>query len=288
MTLTGTKTANNIFYKLALGATGAAEKAAFDAGLDTADALIALVSQVQSFYKLKVSNNAVTPATKIDISADSIMVADTSHNALNLKNFSVTVNCGVPGANGLDTGALATGWYYFYAIAKADGTMAGLASTSATTPAMPSGYTFKKLVSALYYTGGGSNSFLPIKQYDKMVWISSGGAALFGVSAASWTLKDLSGVVPSNPISVIVQPYSVGDFDIAFKISWDSGGTENLLRITLAKSPLFSGTPPAWNAVDGTPFTYLLNPSAPQTLYAYGYDSNTRGGLSCLAYELDI
>lgn len=281
--MAGTWTTNNYLF---IPPPGSEYDEQFTTAFERTDSQLHLLSQVQSFYRLRVTNNALTPATKIDITADAVTVSSAGGTPYILRNFSKTVNCGTAGADGLDTGVLATGWYYFYCIAKADGTMAGLASTSATTPTMPTDYVYKKLVGSIYYTDT-PGTFLPIKQFNQVVYISNGGAALFGTTGATWTSNDCSTVIPSNAISVMVQPYSVGDFDIGFKIAWDASGT-NLLVLTIAKSGLYSGTPPAWDAVDGSPFVYLLNPDAPQTIFSYAYDGNTRGGLNCLGYELDI
>ena len=59
----------------------------------------------------------------------------------------ITADVTASGANGLDTGSeAATTFYHLFAIGKSDGTLALLLSTSATSPTMPSGYTFKRLL----------------------------------------------------------------------------------------------------------------------------------------------
>lgn len=101
------------------------------------------------FSRLVVKNNAATPNTQIDVDADVVVVTDGS-TYKQLAAINRTINCAGTGADGLDTGGLgANAWYYIYVIAKADGTQAGLASLSATIPAMPADYTFKKRVGAI-------------------------------------------------------------------------------------------------------------------------------------------
>lgn len=100
----------------------------------------------------------------------------------------VTINAAVNGANGLDTGALANStWYYVYVIGDSSGknAAAGLVSTNATQPIMPSGYDMVRLVGywvtdgsahfwLAYVVGsGGARKF----QYDIVQLVLSGGVA---------------------------------------------------------------------------------------------------------------
>jgi hypothetical protein len=87
---------------------------------------------------MTLSRNGTTPNTKIDVAAGACR-DDT--NFVNIDFLaSLTIDTGTTGANGLDTGTLAAStWYHVYAIGKADGvTSAGLISTSASAPTMPS------------------------------------------------------------------------------------------------------------------------------------------------------
>lgn len=71
--------------------------------------------------------------------------------------------------NGLDTGSLGNStWYYIYLIAKADGTIAGLMSTSSSAPTMPSGYTYKALLGAIITNG--SAQFIKYTQFDNKAY----------------------------------------------------------------------------------------------------------------------
>src|SRR5687768_15048915 len=72
-------------------------------------------------------------------------VAADDTNAVMLSMVSGTINCATVGADGLDAGALGvTTTYHAFAIGKTDGTTARLASTSPSSPTMPSGYTYKR------------------------------------------------------------------------------------------------------------------------------------------------
>jgi hypothetical protein len=66
-----------------------------------------------------------------------------------------TVDITVTGANGRDAGAAVNGWWYVWLIRNpTSGGVAGLVSLSATAPTMPAGYTQKRWIGALRYTGG--------------------------------------------------------------------------------------------------------------------------------------
>ena len=97
------------------------------------------------FKNLLVVNDATTANTKMDVTADYVCVQTTSNIAYGLNSVSVVIDCTTNGANGLDAGGLANStWYSIWVIYNpATATIAGLMSTSASSPTMPSGYTAK-------------------------------------------------------------------------------------------------------------------------------------------------
>jgi hypothetical protein len=199
------------------------------------------------FYSnLKVFNNTGTPFTKIDITADFITVTTGAAFQL-LSSVNLTVNTGTTGANGLDTGTLAaTTWYYFYVIAKADGTKAGLCSLSASSPTMPSGYTYKKLVSAVKTDGSThffifdqSNNDIRYRGTDSLSVLSLGGAT-------TYTSIDLSGYVPPNIVNFVL-------FNGIFDILGDATGS----------------TGSGWLSVDGANATSWLTSYSVNSIYNY-------------------
>lgn len=93
-----------------------------------------------SNLSIKVASN-----TTVTCAADYVVLTD----GTNYKTFaspSGTINLGTNGAaNTLDSGVIAIDtWYAIHCIGKSDGTVAWLASTSASSPTLPSGYTFAK------------------------------------------------------------------------------------------------------------------------------------------------
>lgn len=88
------------------------------------------------------------PQYKVDVDADSVVMYNGT-NTLEARDVNVTADVSASGANGLDSGSEASNtWYYLWVINNGT-TTAGLLSTSSTAPTMPSGYTYKKLVSAV-------------------------------------------------------------------------------------------------------------------------------------------
>jgi hypothetical protein len=115
---------------------------------------------------LGLSNNAMSPNTKIDVAAG---VCADSTNVQMLSVPAATIDCGTVGANGLDVGSFANNtWYHAFAIAKPDGTGALLASLS-TTPTLPSGYTLKRRIGS--FKTDGSAHIVPFSQNgDEFLW----------------------------------------------------------------------------------------------------------------------
>ena len=147
----------------------------------------------------------VTGTLTSTMAADFIALTDGT-NYLTLP-FSVSMNIGTSGANGLDTGSVAIDtWYYVWAIAKSDGTTAGLLSTSSTSPTMPSGYAYKARVGAmrtihasatLYGTwqfGRHAQYVVGLAQTSVPVSITSGASGTIG--AGTLTSVSISAIVP--------------------------------------------------------------------------------------------
>lgn len=103
---------------------------------------------------------------------------------------------------GLDSGTKANDtWYHIFAIAKADGTVDALFSTSALTPTMPTGFTKKRRIGAVRTNGSGSiRGFL--QNGDVFQWKSSPGADF---SASTGTSQNL--ITVSAPIGLKVPAF---------------------------------------------------------------------------------
>jgi hypothetical protein len=144
---------------------------------------------------LGMSNSAGTPNSQIDVAAG---VCRDDTDAFNIRfSASKTINCATTGANALDAGALANStWYHAFAIAKADGTMASLASTSVSAPTMPSGYIYKRRIGS-FRTDGSAHIIAFIQDGNTFRWstvVADIAAANPGTSAVTRTLTVPTGV----------------------------------------------------------------------------------------------
>jgi len=148
------------------------------------------------YSNLSIKNNTTNPNYQVDVSADTVLLEDSSKAILRIDALSETVDISSSGANGLDTGSEAgSTWYHIWAIAKADGTKDCLLSASATAPTLPAGYTYKAYLGAVYNNGSGD--FIAFHQYDNNVSIMETGV-LAGGTESSYTSVSLAAAVPST------------------------------------------------------------------------------------------
>ena len=150
--------------------TRAATTAYADRAASTAAATATGAYVIRSYLAgLGLANNVATPNTKVDVAAGAC--ADDG-NAAMLTLVAGTIDCTATGANGLDTGALAAStWYHAFAIAKADGTTARLASTGLS-PALPTGYTLKRRIGS-FRTDGSAHILGFVQDGDYFRWKAS-------------------------------------------------------------------------------------------------------------------
>jgi hypothetical protein len=134
----------------------------------------------------------------------------------------ITVSLTESGKNGLDTGSeVSNTWYYVWAIYNSTTKeVAGLLSTSSTSPLMPSGFTLKRRIGSLYNNAFGN--FLKFCQYGigncrRYFWLenleilrvlSNGGATIY-------TNIFLSSVIPPTAhLAEIIIEANSGPVDI--------------------------------------------------------------------------
>lgn len=133
-------------------------------------------------------------ASTFTVTADALVLFNSSGLAKRFTTFSTTVDITASGAAGLDTGAEASNtWYYVHGIGKADGTKSVLISTSETTPTLPSGYTFWGLIGAV--RNDGSSNFIRFAQQDRNV-DATATIVVTGGTATSYTAVSLTAVIP--------------------------------------------------------------------------------------------
>ncbi len=128
--------------------------AAFNAALDTGNggfivfnaSTPSVIQPVRGTYKNLTIQNGGTPDSQVAVTADEVMLETNSGGAAKVSTVSLTISTGSSGANGIDAGSVAQAtWYSVWVIYNGSVT-AGLLSTSATTPTLPSGYTYSARV----------------------------------------------------------------------------------------------------------------------------------------------
>ncbi|TGS94781.1 hypothetical protein EN814_18945 [Mesorhizobium sp. M2D.F.Ca.ET.171.01.1.1] len=160
---------------------------------------------------LKITTGSATSGT---ITADELVLEDANGATYRASSVNVSYATGTSGANGLDTGTItASNWYFEWVIYNPTTlTAAALLSLSSTAPTMPSGYTFKVRVGAIYYDSGAKLRFKV--QYDRRAQIVVGTnptTALIAVSGTSgspttptWTAVAVGSYVPSTAATIRV------------------------------------------------------------------------------------
>ena len=194
---------------------------------------------------------------------------------------SLTIAANTTGANGLDTGSLATNWYSVWVIYNpTTTTVAGLLSLSATAPTLPSGYTFKARVGWVRAASG--SALVNTVQYGNraqytLVSTQTYPSAITG-SASVWTSVSIANYAPTTNSAVkgvIVCGSGAGSTGLYAAVSPNTIPTPSN-----APSP----SAPNWAMAGGgfgsgtvilgiVPFEFSLETA--NTLY---YASNTTGG----------
>jgi hypothetical protein len=175
------------------------------------------VSVVGSFRNLAAS--ATGSSATVTVTADEIVLENSSNTYVTGRAVSLSIAGTTSGAaNGLDTGSLAASTWYSVWVIYNGSTVAGLLSLSATTPTLPSGYTYKARVGWIK-TGSGSPYYpLAFKQLGRRVQymlypplIAAGNAG--AQSTPTWVAVTVSGAsIPTTAsvIHLIVQVTSSG------------------------------------------------------------------------------
>ena len=170
-------------------------------------AIISPGAPLTAFENLAIATTSATAAT---ITADKVVVRNTAGTAAVLSTVSLSVAITTAGANGLDTGAEAPSTGYFLWVIWNGITTAGLLSVSSTAPTLPSGYTHKGLVGAIYNTSG--SDFLGMNQKGRYVSIVAVPALASG-TATSATLVSLSTAIPPQAWRALLSVAIIGAVD---------------------------------------------------------------------------
>lgn len=157
-------------------------------------------------------------------------------------SLAITISTGSTGANGIDAGSQAAStWYYIFMIVNSgSGALAGLVSTSASNPTMPTGYNYALLLGAVYSDSG--THFVPFTQLGNRVWTAAQNlfSSFAATGANTYQSLSLAAVVP--PIASVAYGLYGSSTAAAVRIAvaGDNSGTgENICSVFITPS---SGT----------------------------------------------
>lgn len=149
---------------------------------------------VGAFSGLKVST---TSTTAIAVTANYVVLGATS-GSYTSPSVSVSISTAASGVNGLDTGTIANGTWYSVWVIYNGTTVSGLLSLSATTPTLPTGYTYKARVGWVRYGTGALLSSIQYGRRAQYVATSSGLQAMSSGAASLWTGIAVAAYIPST------------------------------------------------------------------------------------------
>ena len=157
-------------------------------------AILQIVTLTGAVSGLTITNDATYPNTMIDVTANAIGTV--------VPSGEMSIDCTTSdqaAGDDLDTGTLAAStWYYIWAIYNGT-TMAGLASTSATSPLMPANYAnaAKRLIGVAITDT--TAHFKVFAQHGSHWIYDQYQAASTGTTVQSWTAQNCAAYIP--PIS---------------------------------------------------------------------------------------
>ena len=237
-----------------------------------------------NFKNLKVQ---VTANTTCNVTCDQITLYDGTLYSTQ-STVSVSISTGSTGANGVETGTTLTAstWYYVWIIYNGS-TVAGLISASSTAPTMPSGYTYKARVGAVYYTSG--SVLARTLQYGRkaqyVVTASSGTTSipyLFigatgSTSPLTWTALSVVNFVPATSCAI----------NLFITASYNAGTTSNVNVAPNNSYGLPNSTNPPPMSTGLSANTYITYASwlTLESTNVYATSAASGGGLFVLGWE---
>lgn len=240
---------------------------------------------------IKVASN-----TTVTVAADFVTTTDSTNYQSTA--LSGTINLATNGsANTLDTGSIAIDtWYFIWAIAKADGTTAGLASTSSTAPTLPTGYTYKARIGAvktihasatLYGTwqlGRRVQYVVGLAQTSVTPNIVNGSSGTYSATAPTYVATSVAGgnvqssVVPTTASEIIV-------------IAWNNYNNSVPSTCLVAPNTSYAGsqsTNPPPICVNSSTNAIVATGSMILESTSIAIVSGTTGGVNCLGWVDNI
>lgn len=240
---------------------------------------VGAVASVQGAFKNLKASATGTNAT-VTVSADEIVVEDSSNNYRTLRNVALSINSAASGANGLTTATTLAGstWYAVWVIYNpSTQTTAGLLALSSSAPTVPSGYTMMARVGWIRTDGTANMYPLSFTQAGRRVQYKIGtgnvpnlpviasGAQGFVGSTATYVAASVANFIPPTAATIHVLAYipvntatlvapspGYGSFSSANNIphisgaaytssNWMSGNAEMVLEGTYPQNIYYAG-----------------------------------------------
>ena len=236
------------------------------------------------FKKLSI---LVASNTTVTVAADFVVTSDgTNYQATAVSS---TINLGTTGADALDTGTIAIDtWYAIWVVAKSDGTTKCVASTSASSPTMPSGYTYKARVGWVKTIHGsatlyGTYQFGRRAQYVVGVAQTSTAVTIGTTSGTSYTSIT---VIGGN----VQQSYAPSTASVVFCSIYNSNSTAT---VAIAPNVSYGGATSTTNSppIAGLPTSngaYASGSIALETTTIQAIASAGTGNVFCNGWEDNI
>jgi hypothetical protein len=190
---------------------------------------------------LKITNDASFPNSKVNVTADQVVMTSATGAVISRASINVPVNFSLNGAGALDTGSFASStWYNVWVIDNGIAASA-LGSLSATAPTMPSAYSYKCRLGAVR-TDGSTNLLRTfqtgaITQYQL---VASSNTTIPPVIAngTAGTISTTSPTLVTASITSFVPPTAT-DISINVASNYQNGTAAN---VYLAPSTTWGGT----------------------------------------------
>lgn len=275
-------------------ATGAATLAALNAGtrgqvpaIGAAGRPVYQLAPVPGYLsRLEFSAGVTASNFSGSIVADGITLLNASGHPVHLANVNTSpIDMTVSGVNGLDTGTeQADTWYYVWVIYNGT-TAAGLASLSPTLGGLtlPGGYTFGRLVSAMY--NNSLSDLVPMRQRDRRI-VYAGDAAdgpriVFTAKAGvtSYTAESIAAFIPPTRVRRV--------FGTHGHSTHAGSATHSFFAVAPESAGLFADI---WNGRDdGTTLTFNWQSARPWDIpWISGTDLYWRTSSTGAVYRLGV
>ena len=220
------------------------------------------------------------------VTCDELVLRDTNDNTILIENVSEVINLTVSGTNGLDTGSeAASTWYYQWIIYKpSTQNVSAIFSLSASSPTMPAGYTYKRLVGEMY--NDASSNLVFGRRLDDWYWFYDDQVVYSAHTlTTAFVAKTLPVAVPAGADQLLVTTgCSVSGTRNMQVLSLHSGANYNQ-RVFSSYVSAWANNHPAWYyIVSGLIFTIKDN----TTIYAKTHytASYTNQALTIWGYRL--